>query len=208
VGDFTAWQGAARWLAGLHGRFAAAAKGLGESAPLLHYDSGFFRLWLEGARTAAFAATPHGSDARRRVERLALHYDRVVEQLSALPITLLHGEFYASNVLVLQGGEGLRVCPVDWEMAGLGPGLLDLAALIAGKWSEAKKVSLALAYYAALPSDSAWPNAPEAFLAALDWCRLYVAVQWLGWRPGWSPPPDHANDWLGELLNLTKKLGL
>jgi thiamine kinase-like enzyme len=31
--------------------------------------------------------------------------------------------------------EGWRVCPVDWEMAAVGPGLIDLAALTAGWWT-------------------------------------------------------------------------
>jgi hypothetical protein len=33
-------------------------------------------------------------------------------------------------------------------------------------------------------------------------------VQWLGWSPDWSPPAEHAHDWLGEALHLADKLGL
>jgi hypothetical protein len=65
-----------------------------------------------------------------------------------------------------------------------------------------------LAYHAALVPREDWPPAPEAFLVALDHCRLHLAVQWLGWSPGWSPPPEHAQDWLGEALGLAEKLGL
>ena len=35
-------------------------------------------------------------------------------------MTFIHGEFYASNVLVNITGGKLRVCPVDWELAGWG----------------------------------------------------------------------------------------
>jgi hypothetical protein len=45
-------------------------------------------------------------------------------------------------------------------------------------------------------------------LTALDYCRLHLAVQWLGWAPEWSPPPEHTQDWLGEALGLARKLEL
>jgi hypothetical protein len=43
---------------------------------------------------------------------------------------------------------------------------------------------------------------------ALCWCRLALAVQWLGWSPGWSPPRAHAQDWRGEALTMAQSLGL
>ena len=66
------------------------------------------------------------------------------EWAAARPRTFLHGEFYPSNVLIEDAVEGPRVRPVDWEMAGLGPGLADLAALISGRWEEAEREALAL----------------------------------------------------------------
>jgi len=203
VGEFAAWQQAARWLAGLHARFAGATRGLPPTVPLLRYDGDFYRLWLRRARE--FAPAPA---ARRGLDRLAGRYDEVVERLLGLPLTFLHGEFYASNVLVEETADGVRVCPVDWEMAAIGPGLADLAALTAGDWTEEQRTALALAYHAALAraGDEPAPTAP--FLAALDCCRLHLAVQWLGWAPGWSPPAGQRQDWLGEALRLADKLGL
>ena len=43
------------------------------------------------------------------MEQLFGDYDRVVGHLVALPVTFLHGEFYAFNVLVCEEGEGLRL---------------------------------------------------------------------------------------------------
>ena len=40
----------------------------------------------------------------------------------ALPRTVIHGEFYASNVLVAGGPAEPRVAPVDWELAASAPG--------------------------------------------------------------------------------------
>jgi len=199
VGELALWKEAARWLAGLHSRFTGrdCLVPLVRTAHLLIYGPDFYRRWIDRARAA------HPS-----LERLAARYGRVVERLTALPVTLLHGDFYASNVLVEETAGGLRICPVDWEMAAVGPGLIDLAALAAGKWTGEERTALALAYHGSLPPAARQSLDEPAFLEALDWCRLHLAVQWLGWAPGWVPPPEHANDWLGEALGLTDKLGL
>jgi len=49
---------------------------------------------------------------------------------------------------------------------------------------------------------------PAAVPEALDYCRLHLAVQWLGWAEHWAPPPDQARDWLGEALAAAGRLGL
>jgi Phosphotransferase enzyme family len=195
VGEFRIWQESAAWLAGLHDRFAARAASLRQTIPLLQYDGDYYRLWPK--RALAFVGNAANDETRRRLERIAAGYERVVERLTSLPVTLMHGEFYASNVLVGQTPTGLRVCPVDWEMAAVGPGLIDLAALSAGRWTEAQKAELATAYGS--PDDE--------FLASLRCCRLHLAMQWLGWAAEWSPPPEHAHDWLAEALTLAEQLG-
>ena len=43
---------------------------------------------------------------------------------------------------------------------------------------------------------------------ALDCARLHLALQWLGWSPGWTPPPEHALDWRAELPRLAARVGL
>jgi hypothetical protein len=194
VGEFEIWREAARWLAGLHARFAGRSRP--PSDRLLTYDGAFFRLWP--ARAVEFAS----AETRRQVEWLANHYERVVEQLLSLPPTLLHGDFYASNILTAAGRDGPRVCAVDWEMAGWGPGPMDLAAVTAGCWSAAEREALALAYYDGLRSTGVASGSPGQFFETLDWCRLHLAVQWLGWSGDWSPPAAHAHDWLGEAVAL------
>jgi hypothetical protein len=209
VGDLATWRRVAEWLAIMHTRFARQSEALARAAPLLRYDGDFYRLWAGRARSSLDRAGLRLSrDARRGMEQLFENYDRVIGQLVAFPVTFLHGEFYASNVLVQEEGEDLRVCPVDWEMAAVGPGLIDLAALTSGGWTADERKALALAYHSALVPRENWPPAPDAFLAALDYCRLHLAVQWLGWSTGWSPPPEHTQDWLGEALGLAEKLGL
>ncbi len=188
----SAWDEAAMWLGNLHGRQAPAGRG-----HLLRYDAAFLRRWID--RAVAF--TPEGS-----LDAVAAGWDRVVERLSDWPPTFVHGEFYPSNVLVRRGAVRPRVAPVDWELAGVGPGLLDLAALSSGAWTQADRKRLALVYRDSLPA-AGRPGVDE-LLDALDHCRLYVAVQWLGWSQEWSPPAEHAHDWLADALALAEKLGL
>jgi thiamine kinase-like enzyme len=123
----------------------------------------------------------------------------VVDRLARLPATLVHGELYASNVLLA----GERVCVVDWELAGIGPGVLDVAALTAGL-ADDDAAALAETYRLALEHP---PDARE-FAFELDCARLHVAIQWLGWSPDWTPPPEHARDWRAELPGLAARVGL
>jgi Phosphotransferase enzyme family len=210
VGDLATWQKVARWLGVMHTRFMGETERLAGVARLLRYDADYYRLWIERARTAPNRAgsSQPGAVHHSGMERLARRYDRLVERLEALPATFIHGEFYASNVLVDETEGKLRVCPVDWEMAAMGPGPIDLAALVAGGWNADEKKALTLAYYAALEPGDGWPPAMGEFLTVLDHCRLHLAVQWLGWASGWSPPPKHTQDWLGEALSLANKLEL
>jgi len=197
VGPRSTWEHVARRLAHMHARLAAIGP---RSERLIRYDEQLLRLWPR--RAAEFA----GGEGRELLERIAARYDAVVELLLDLPASPIHGEFYASNVLVDDPHAPERVCPVDWEMAALGPPLIDLAALVSGRWSDADRSAIALAYRAALPADARPPQ--DDFERALRACRLHLALQWLGWSASWTPPPEHANDWFGEAVALSRALGI
>ena len=122
---------------------------LNRSAPLLQ---------LRCRLLPAVARAGREVSIRRRLgravwESLADIYGRAIERLIRLPSTLIHGEFYASNILVEETREGCRICPVDWEMAAVGPGLIDLAALSSGAWAERERTEMAAAYHDALLSE-------------------------------------------------------
>lgn len=195
VGDVAVWQAVAAWLAGAHRRLAAcAAEGDETWRRLIDYGPALYQRWAT-RMAAALEGTGHGRWARR----IAGRYAAVIDRLVALPRTIVHGELYASNVLVSVGSAAVeRVCPVDWEMAGVAPGLLDLAALVAGGWDDVSRARIARGYL-----DVTGHSAEE-----LDVCRLHIAVQWLGWAPGWDPPSEHAHDWLSEAQGLAERLDL
>ena len=204
VGELSVWEVVAGWLGGFHAAFAGRVDEARAANPyLLELSEGWFRAWAERAR-AALADSP---DPRARVVGSALErYDEVVASLAALPRTFIHGELYPSNVLVVREEQPLRVCPVDWEMAGIGPGLVDLAALVGG-WAPEERTRLVTAYVdAGLGAGGAPPRGKlETDLAR---CRLHLALQWLGWSTDWQPPREHAHDWIGEAFEITRELGL
>jgi thiamine kinase-like enzyme len=128
-----------------------------------------------------------------------------VDRLTAAPQQLVHGELYPSNVLVGATAAGVQVWPVDWEMAGVGCPLLDLAALTSG-WHGGDHDALVDAYLDDA-GPARWADREEVG-ALLDCCRLHYALQWLGWSPGWTPPPEHARDWVADALAIAERLEL
>jgi aminoglycoside phosphotransferase (APT) family kinase protein len=206
VGERELWEQTARWLAQFHAAMAPKIDRHRVEGRLVDHDAAFYRRWIE--RASKFA--PERSDgSAAKVAWLRDRHDQVVEALCAMPRTVLHGEFYASNVLVASDfghspvgrKSDARVAPVDWELAAAGPGLTDLAALGSG-WPPEDQEAIAVAY-------AAEPGVPPFTPSDLDLARLQIAIQWLGWAPPeWEPPEGQRHDWLGEALELAEELGL
>jgi Phosphotransferase enzyme family len=203
VGAFSIWEATARWIARFHRSFRpTAVAGLVRNSRLLVYDEAFYWLWLERARQFA-ARRPM---VRRLVDRIARRYAPVVERLASMPRTLIHGEFYPCNIMIRRRGHRARVCPVDWEMAAFGPGLIDLASLTTG-WSQREQRALIRAYRAALPDGlTSSTRIPDDFSVDFDCCRLHLAVRMLGWSEAWEPPPHHARNWLADAVQIAERL--
>jgi hypothetical protein len=202
IGDFSKWLAAARWLGHAHSRLAGMLpkktpvpfykgtgvffEGMSQVGALIYYDEAYYRTW----------------PGRAGLNLPIGNYDVVVALLKALPHTIIHGEFHASNVVVCESG---RLCVLDWEMAAIGPGFMDLADLTSGKWSVDERRALVDAYRGAC--DAAMGLSDSQFAAGLAACRLHRALQWLGWSDNWTPPPEHATDWLAEANEAWHELG-
>jgi phosphotransferase family enzyme len=184
VGEFEYWLAAARWLSRLH------AGGPGDDSCLISQDAEYYRCWPDLV----------GVDLPR--------YDEIIRRMSDISPTLVHGEFYASNVLVQETPHGARVCPVDWETAANGAGLIDLAALTTGSWSEDERRAILGEYRNGLIAGGGRPPSIETMTVQLAWFRLHLALRWL-YRPnGWMPPAHQAFDWAAEAQQLAWQLGL
>ena len=203
IGDVDVWVEVARWLAGMHSCASLEVESVQRRNPhLISHDAAFYRRWLDRAITYLDDDGP--AHPRSQMASVAAGLEVALECLAEAPGTFIHGEFYASNVLVAEGPAGYRICPVDWEMAGVGPGLLDLGALCAG-WDEQNRRSIAIGYREAMGSQ-ARPLGEEEFMTMLRCCELCLAVQWLGWAPRWQAPPEHARDWLRVASQLAGEL--
>jgi Phosphotransferase enzyme family len=177
IGEMDVWHNAARWLARLHRQPPSVAH-------LPKYDRTYY------AQTWQRAVAVHPD-----LVSITDIYACAVDSLLNLPQTFIHGEFYASNVLV----DRERICPVDWELAAYGPGLIDLAALTAGNWNARDRLDFTVAY-----CGGSQPG--QDLMRALDCARLHLAVRLLGWSSDWHPPAAHKRNWSLEAFEIAETL--
>jgi len=159
--------GAARWIGRFH---AAAEERLSNSymSVLNRYDFEYYLGWA--CRTAQFAGDFHQSFPWLAV--LCKRFENLVDSLLALPLTVIHGEYYYKNVLF----RDTNVYPIDWESAAIAAGEIDLAALTDGAWPAEIVRQCELEY-----QQTRWPeDVPSDFERRLDLARFYLHFRWLG----------------------------
>jgi aminoglycoside phosphotransferase (APT) family kinase protein len=197
----SAWHRAAAWLARAHTALRPNAKG--DTAALVTHDPRYYRRWL---RRAQIFTDRDDRDRRSRLAWVARHHHRAIEILAGLPPTVIHGEFYPSNILVDESTPDGRISVIDWEMAALGPAVIDLAALTGGGMTVADRESIVRSYVEAATTEP--PDGGESVGGeALTCARLQFAIQWLGWSREWSAPEEQRHDWLAEAVELGHMLG-
>ena len=202
-GDLDQWESVGAWLGSLHRQLDRLDReSLVPEAHLIVYQRDWYLEWLQRARR--FLAADRQSPSGRSLDWLAFRYDQVVARLMSLRPTIIHGEFYPANVLVRDGAGQSAVCPVDWEMAAVGPGLIDLAALTSGRWPESSRQGVIAAYSSHAGCDLGERDLAEAMQCAY----IYLAVQWLGWFGRRRPPAEYAYDWLTDAVERAEALGL
>jgi aminoglycoside phosphotransferase (APT) family kinase protein len=164
---------AARWLATLHGESGPIrASGLPEKSPA------FFLDLLRAARSTVAERLEAGvadEDASRLLRsvghqcaQLEERWDKVARLCDDFPETVMHGDFTAKNLRVLERNGEPELVPLDWEGAGWGVPALDLRAVDAA------------GYHAAITAS--WPSLGEAKLrAARTAGRIFWHVSALRW---------------------------
>jgi aminoglycoside phosphotransferase (APT) family kinase protein len=160
---------AASWLGGFH-REAESLIGSTDRPPLIAYGNGPVVRWIELARQAVLRDLP---DHLPLLNDVAAVSDVLAALLADAP-TLVHGDLYPSNMLVL----GQNSIPIDWEWAGVGAGELDVAALTDG-WSSQTAEECLNRYRTAR-----WPlGEPDRVEQRIAAARIFLAVRWLGGHP-------------------------
>ena len=203
IGDFAVWEGVARWLARMHAAFFARPPRLPERVPgarqtLVNYDRE--TMAAAGARGLERAAAQALGSADLCVS-LAARHEYALRALESATPTLVHGDFYPSNIVVADD----RIAVVDWELAGIGPAVLDLAALVAGEWSSERRQELLRAYH----QEAFSLGRIETFTALVrrvELASLHLALRWVGSTADWEAPDEHRRDWFADAVAALARL--
>lgn len=128
-------------LARLHDRFWGLSEDLSVYPWLAHPLTRDFEACTLAAARAMELIIARGSPAwiaeslniTTHIAHALSHADEIAQVLRALPPTLLHGDYWPGNISIDEDGDQIVY---DWQMVGLGPGVLDLVALInnSGVW--------------------------------------------------------------------------
>jgi aminoglycoside phosphotransferase (APT) family kinase protein len=186
-------EAAARWAADFH---AGNEARLSDPALrfLTRYDGAYYDGWAR--RTVELAGFWHGRLPWLR--ELAGGLGPAFEELTAVPPTVIHGEYTPHNVLV----RDRLVYPVDWESAAIAPGEIDLVSLT-DKWPPQVAQRCVHAYADARQRDYPEPG----FGRRLDLARLYWDLRWLGDRPEWTRS-EKVGPRFQHLRGTAERLGL
>jgi len=123
------WAPAAGALGRMHGYFARHAEGLRACDYLIHQTADYFWSIADLALRNVSQISPHLVD---RLANIIGHYAPIVAVMTSQPPTLLHGGCRPTNILIKVASDPSRVCIIDWEEAGFGAPLYDVAYLLDG----------------------------------------------------------------------------
>jgi hypothetical protein len=155
---------AAEWCGAFH-HWAEPRRDAVELAFLARYDADYYRAWAD----AALRLASHAGAAPHWLPGVCAAYRELADVLASSPTTIIHGEMSPQNVLWLEG----EIYPIDWESAAIGPGEIDLAALLFG-WPEETVGRCIDAYWEARQMPQ-----PAEFPARWAAATLYTALRWL-----------------------------
>jgi Phosphotransferase enzyme family len=197
------WYTASRQLAALHAYFAARAARLSASEFLLRIDAGYLHEWAE--RALRVVGELERGLATALCDDVVRGYRRVVEVLVRQPLTLVHNDLAPKNVLVDRSRSPARIAFVDWEMAGIGCGLLDLVDLKYGL-DAASDEKMRFAYCDALAGTGLLPEDDGELDRLFAACELHKVMHRLAHSTSWRLPIDTVRKWIAEARQLWRGL--
>lgn len=199
--DLRHWHTAARRLAQLHLAFARQPDRLLERDFLLRLDRDYLLAWAGRAVAAVASLSAEGAS---RLQRTVNDLDVAIDLLAGQPPTLVHNDLAPKNVIAGALASPDRTCIVDWEMAGVGCGLIDLAHLTYGLPAEEVERMLGL-YGEELTGTGLMPSGEEGtrLFAA---CSLHGALYRLAHAAEWRLPLERVEEWIAESEQLNREV--
>jgi len=188
------WYTAARRLADFHAHFAARSNTLRDCGFLLNLDESYFADW---AGRAHAAVAQQSAELGSRMEKLCFEYGPACALLAHQPATLVHNDLACKNVIADRSCTPARICIIDWELAGIGCGLLDLVHLKYGLDAASEQQMLG-EYRSQLRLIDLLPGDDHEFARLLAACELHKTHYRLAHSPAWKLPMEKLACWVGE----------
>ena len=170
--DLEHWFAAARQLARFHSYFAGRRGALRDSEFLLALNGGYF---ADGAERAVSVVANRSPALAAPMGKVLASYGRVCDVLGEQPCTLVHNDLAPKNVIADRSTTPARICFIDWELAGVGCGLLDLVHLKYGL-DPAKDRQMVNAYRGELRGTDLAPADDRDFESVLAACELHKTL--------------------------------
>ena len=202
--EFDDWVRAVGWLGGMQNYFAQHNHDLETSNFLVTHDSEFF---LSKAELASRSVYQTSSSLADRLGPVLKRYSRTVDVMTRQPRTLVHGSYRPQNILVAANEEGVRICPIDWELAGYGAPLYDFAFLADG--FKPPEVDRLWDAYLQQFTDTPPPHQDKNEMTYLvDCIRLHKVIKSLSDSLSWKFPEETVAKLVGMVEELGRLLGL
>lgn len=188
------WRTAARRLAHFHSFFSLQAERLEHFDFLLRFNDQYLYEWAERAVSAVCSVSqPHAI----RLQRLVDKYSEAVRLICTQPKTLVHNDLSPKNVIAQSSQDPARICFVDWEMAGVGCGVLDLVHLNHGLEKQEGR-AMVEAYRRELKEDNSLSKSSREFERLLAACELHKALYRLAHCVTWQLTQETVIEWVGN----------
>ena len=188
------WFTAARRLAHFQMYFANQAEKLSDCEYLLRFDDVYLCEWADMALSAV---ADQSLELATKLEYVVSNYDRIVELLTRQPLTLVHNDISPKNVIADRSSEPARICFIDWEMAGVGCGLMDLVHLKYGL-DPLNDKKMCEAYCAELTETGLLPSNQQDLRNLLAACELHKTLYRLAHSKIWELPIETVAQWVIE----------
>ncbi len=200
--DLEYWFIAARRLAQFHAYFATRAEKLLACDFLLRFDTCYLYEWADRALSVL---RDQSAELAAELARAVGSYDRVSEVLTRQPLTLVHNDLAPKNVLADRSSNPARICFVDWEMAGVGCGLMDLVDLKYGL-DPVNDQKMHIAYCAELAGTDLLPSSPQDRSSLFAACELHQTVYRLAHSKSWRLPIAKVAQWVTEAQQFVVRI--
>ena len=193
--DFEHWPLATGWLGEMHGYFARQCRRLESCGYLARHDRDFFRSKAQCSLDTVARVAPAES---ARLSGALRDYEDAIDTMLRGPRTLVHGGYRPINVLIRIEGDPQRICAIDWEEAGIGSPLSDLAYFVDGFEGERLQRLLDRYRRAAEPYGLPLP-AHDEMVHVMECFRLHKLVHSLQKYVQWNVPAATIERLVGEV---------